>query len=181
MLNDDHSERDVSAEVFYHRELRHGGAPAAREGRARKVRTKLEASVVPADVVPEGLDAGALEVLERCGLTALRDRSCSALPIGTARLVELARALVDEPSVLLLDEPTSGLEAAEADRFAAIVDDERTRRGTAVLLVEHDVSFVMGTCDRIVVLDLGRVIADGPPAEVRADPAVRDAYLGVSA
>lgn len=65
MLNDDHSERDVSAEVFYHRELRHGGAPAAREGRARKVRTKLEASVVPVDVVPEGLDAGALEVLEQ--------------------------------------------------------------------------------------------------------------------
>jgi branched-chain amino acid transport system ATP-binding protein len=120
------------------------------------------------------------ELLDRCGLTGLRDRSCGTLPIGTARLVELARALVDEPSVLLLDEPASGLEAAEAERFAAIVEEERTERGTAVLCVEHDVAFVMHLSDRIVVLDLGRVIADGSPDEVRADPAVRDAYLGVS-
>ncbi len=121
------------------------------------------------------------EVLERCGLTEVRDRPASALPIGTARLVELARALVDRPSLLLLDEPASGLDATETDRFAAVVHDVRSSDGTAVLLVEHNMGFVMAHCDRVVVLHLGRVLASGTPDEIRADPEVRDAYLGVHA
>jgi branched-chain amino acid transport system ATP-binding protein len=119
------------------------------------------------------------ELLERCGLSDVRHRQASGLPIGTARLVELARALMDRPALVLLDEPASGLDASEAERFAAILHDVRTEHETAILLVEHDMAFVMANCDRMVVLDLGRVIAQGTPEEIRADPAVRDAYLGV--
>ncbi|CAN5158957.1 ABC transporter ATP-binding protein [soil metagenome] len=117
-------------------------------------------------------------VVAQCGLDDVRHAQASGLPIGTARLVELGRALVDDPSLLLLDEPASGLDATEAARFAALVHAARESRGTAVLLVEPDVGFVMAHCDRVVVLHLGRVLADGPPDQVRADPAVRDAYLG---
>ena len=116
-------------------------------------------------------------VLEECGLTALRAAPAGALPVGQARLVELARAIVDEPRVLLLDEPTSGLSPGEAERFAAQVARLRDR-GVAIVLVEHDMGFVMGQCDRIVVLDVGRVLAEGTPAEIQGDPAVRAAYLG---
>ncbi|MEW9547740.1 ABC transporter ATP-binding protein [Nonomuraea sp. NPDC050783] len=114
------------------------------------------------------------EVLELCGLTALRQAYAAALPAGQRRLVELARALADRPALLLLDEPTSGLDAAQTARLGAVV------RGldTTVLLVEHDMGFVADVCDRVVVLDLGRVIATGTPARVREDPVVRAAYLG---
>lgn len=121
------------------------------------------------------------QVLGSCGLEAVSDVQASGLPIGTARLVELGRALVDEPSLLLLDEPASGLDHTESDRFAQVVRSVRDRTGTAVLLVEHDVGFVMEHCDRIVVLHLGQVLAEGTPEEIRADPAVRDAYLGTPA
>lgn len=117
-------------------------------------------------------------VLERCGLIDIRDRPAGALPIGTARLVELGRALVDEPSVLLLDEPASGLDPAEAERFGDLVETVVAENNTAVLLVEHDVGFVMGRCERVVVLNLGQILADGRPEEVRDDPLVLDAYLG---
>ncbi|MEV0147632.1 ATP-binding cassette domain-containing protein [Nonomuraea sp. NPDC050733] len=114
------------------------------------------------------------EVLELCGLTALRDAYAAALPVGQRRLVELARALADRPRLLLLDEPTSGLDAEQTARLRAVVG----ALDTTVLLVEHDMGFVMDVCDRLVVLDLGRVISTGAPAEVRDDPVVRAAYLG---
>lgn len=123
----------------------------------------------------------ASEVLDACGLSAVRESPAAGLPIGTARLVELGRALVDEPTMLLLDEPASGLDAHEAERFAALVRRTRDERGTSVLLVEHDVGFVMAHCDRVVVLHLGRVLAEGTPDEIRDDPAVREAYLGAAA
>lgn len=116
-------------------------------------------------------------VMEAVGLTGLRALPAGALPIGQARLVELARAIVDQPEVLLLDEPTSGLSDHDAERFAAQIARLRAR-DVAVVLVEHDVGFVMGQCDRVVVLDLGQVLAEGTPAEIQSHPAVRAAYLG---
>ncbi|MYZ14675.1 ABC transporter ATP-binding protein, partial [Streptomyces sp. SID337] len=101
-----------------------------------------------------------------------------ALPVGQARMVELARAVADPPAVLLLDEPASGMTAEERRQLSAVVRHLADDEGCAVLLVEHNVAFVMELCARVVVLDLGRVLAHGTPAEVRADPRVRDAYLG---
>jgi branched-chain amino acid transport system ATP-binding protein len=118
------------------------------------------------------------EVLELCGLTSVAKDPAGALPIGLARMVEVARAIVDEPKVLLLDEPTSGLEEGEADRLGDLIQTIRKDEACAVVLVEHDVGFVMRQCDRIVVLDLGRVLATGAPAEIQANPDVRSAYLG---
>ncbi|WP_162795378.1 ATP-binding cassette domain-containing protein, partial [Nonomuraea lactucae] len=114
------------------------------------------------------------EVLELCGLTELRDAYAASLPVGGRRLVELARALADRPRLLLLDEPTSGLDAEQTVRLREVI----AALDTTVLLVEHDMGFVMDACDRLVVLDLGRVIASGGPADVRDDPVVRAAYLG---
>jgi branched-chain amino acid transport system ATP-binding protein len=93
-------------------------------------------------------------------------------------MVELARAVIGQPSLLLLDEPTSGLDHAEAEILAQAIADVRTQDDCTVLLVEHDVPFVMATCDRVIALNLGSVLASGSPAEVRANPAVRDAYFG---
>jgi branched-chain amino acid transport system ATP-binding protein len=118
------------------------------------------------------------EVLERCGLEALRLEPAANLPIGQARMVELARAVVDRPKVLLLDEPTSGLEESEVENLAIVVRRLCEEEECAVVLVEHDVGFVMRECHRVVVLNLGCVIANDVPEVVRADPAVRAAYLG---
>ncbi|MEV6397985.1 ABC transporter ATP-binding protein [Streptomyces sp. NPDC051907] len=118
-------------------------------------------------------------VLRACGLESLATAGAGALPVGQARMAELARALVDPPRVLLLDEPASGMTAAERARLASVVRRAADEDGCAVLLVEHNVAFVMELCARVVVLDLGRTLAEGTPAEVRADPRVLDAYLGV--
>ena len=117
--------------------------------------------------------------LEDCGLTDLKDEPAGTLPIGICRMVELARAAVDEPGVLLLDEPTSGLNESETAHLGEVIARVATR-GTAVVLVEHDVGFVMRLCHRIVVLHLGTVIAEGTPEEIQRDAAVGAAYLGGS-
>jgi branched-chain amino acid transport system ATP-binding protein len=129
-----------------------------------------------------GYDAGALadELLERVGIPEVARFMVGTLPTGTARRVELARALATKPRVLLLDEPSSGLDEDETRAMAALLR-ELTTDGLAVLLVEHDMSFVMGTCEHIYVLDFGRVIATGPPAQIQGDAAVRAAYLGTAA
>jgi branched-chain amino acid transport system ATP-binding protein len=118
------------------------------------------------------------QVLAQCGLEKVRDEMASALPIGLGRMMELARAIVDSPRVLLLDEPTSGLDDAESARLGDRIEAIRHEEACAVLLVEHDVGFVMRQCDRIVVLDLGQVLAVGEPHEIQANAAVRAAYLG---
>jgi ABC-type branched-subunit amino acid transport system ATPase component len=118
------------------------------------------------------------EVLEQCGLSSVRDESAGSLPIGLARMVEVARALIAEPKVLMLDEPSSGLDEAEADRLGERIESLRSAGDCAVVLVEHDVGFVMEQCDRIVVLDLGQVLATGTPEEIQQNAAVRAAYLG---
>jgi branched-chain amino acid transport system ATP-binding protein len=118
------------------------------------------------------------DVLELCGLAAVADQPVSSLPIGLARMAELARAIVDRPRLLLLDEPTSGLDDTEVGRLGDRIHEIRLEESCAVLLVEHDVSFVMGRCDRIVVLNLGEILAVGSPQQIQNDAAVRTAYLG---
>jgi ABC-type branched-subunit amino acid transport system ATPase component len=118
------------------------------------------------------------EVLEQCGLTAVRSDPVGSLPIGLARMVEFARAIVDEPKLLLLDEPTSGLDEREAERLIEQLALLRNTTTCSVMLVEHDMGFVMEQCDTVVVLELGQVIASGTPEEIQENPQVRAAYLG---
>ncbi|GAB4004370.1 hypothetical protein GCM10029992_49050 [Glycomyces albus] len=113
-------------------------------------------------------------------LASVADRPAGTLPYPERKRVALARALAADPGLLLLDEPAGGLGSADIDALAATV---RTfaEDGRAVVLVEHHVDFVMAVADRIVVLDFGKVIAAGTPDEVRGDPAVEAAYLGLEA
>jgi branched-chain amino acid transport system ATP-binding protein len=119
-------------------------------------------------------------LLERVGLAELGDRTAESLPLGQQRSLQLARALAAEPKVLLLDEPASGLRAAERAQFARLIRDIRSR-GLTILLVEHDVALVTSLSDKITVLDLGSVLAEGTPSAIRNDPAVITAYLGAEA
>ncbi|MFD9406838.1 ABC transporter ATP-binding protein [Streptomyces sp. NPDC059989] len=120
------------------------------------------------------------QVLADCGIGALGPAYAGGLPVGQGRMVELARAVADPPRVLLLDEPASGMSAPERGQLAAVVRRLAEEEGCAVLLVEHNVAFVMDLCTRVVVLDLGTVLAEGTAAEVRANPLVREAYLGTT-
>jgi branched-chain amino acid transport system ATP-binding protein len=117
------------------------------------------------------------ELIDRVGLRTVADEKVDKLPTGTARLIEVARSLASKPRVLLLDEPSAGLNEAETQALGGLLR-ELAAGGLGVLLVEHDMSFVMGACDHIHVLDFGRLIAEGSPTEIQANPDVRAAYLG---
>ncbi len=128
---------------------------------------------------PDELD-NVEHVLELVDLVAVRDTPVSALGLGMCRLVELARALVGKPDLLMADEPSSGLDVHETRELAAVLRTLQRERGMAVILVEHDLGMVSEVVDRAVVMDLGRIIANGTFDEVMAEPEVRRAYLGIT-
>jgi branched-chain amino acid transport system ATP-binding protein len=117
-------------------------------------------------------------MLELLGLTADADRPIEALSLGRGRLVEVGRALMTDPRLLLLDEPSSGLDRDETRALTATLRAVHQQHGTALLLVEHDIDMVIDLVERIYVLDFGTLIAEGPASEVLQDARVREAYLG---
>ncbi len=124
--------------------------------------------------------ARADEILALLGLTPYRNHIAAALPFGLQKMVELGRALVAQPLLLLLDEPAAGANGRETQGLAELIRRLREQFNLSILVVEHDMTFVMGLCERIYVLDFGRKIAEGTPAEIRNNPAVIEAYLGES-
>jgi len=130
----------------------------------------------------ERIDAATLtdRIIEFFGLADVAEREVSELPTGRARVVEMARALMTQPKVLLLDEPAAGQTEEETAAFGRLVRQLVDESGLAICLVEHDLSLVMGTCEYIYVLDHGVIIAHGTPDQVKNDPAVINAYLGAT-
>jgi len=120
----------------------------------------------------------ALEYLRELGLAHLADEKASSLAYGQQRRLEIARALATKPRLLLLDEPAAGMNPLETKDLAQLVREIRDKYGLTVLLIEHDMKFVMGLCERIKVLDHGITIAEGTPSEIQSNPHVIKAYLG---
>ena len=124
------------------------------------------------------MDKRAHELLQVFNLDEKAEDLAKNLPYGQQRKLEIARALATNPKVLLLDEPAAGMNPTETKELMETIRLIRDRFGIAILLIEHDMNFVMGICERIYVLDYGKVIAEGNPEEIRNNPRVITAYLG---
>ncbi len=145
------------------------------------MRENVEVSALGVGAGPRLAAARADGLLERLGLARYADAPASALAHGDERRLGVARALATEPRFVLLDEPAAGLPEAEVPAFAELVRSVRDEHGAGVLLIDHNMALIMEICDRIHVLDQGRTLAEGAPAEIRGNLDVTAAYLGETA
>ena len=149
--------------------------------RALTVRENVEVAALGVGAPPRGAAKRAEELLDLLGLAAYADAPAAGLAHGDERRLGVARALATQPRFVLMDEPAAGLPEAEVPAFAEVVRSVRDEHGAGVLLVDHNMALIMGVCDRIHVLDQGTTLAEGAPAEIRANLDVAAAYLGESA